>query len=143
MSRLSMLGTWFLLRPRQNVSVLYFGIWSSVLYGGWKTIEIPLQAWSYGLSGDYAQRSQVQAWRAMAQMVGLLLFFAMPFLAVKLGYSDSTELEFRSLGLAAVVCVLALPLTTALLILRVPSRLQAADRKGVGYGTGGSVRLDF
>src|SRR3546814_10192243 len=47
-------------------------------------------------------------------------------LAVKLGYSDSTELDFRSLGLAAVVCVLALPLTTALLILRVPSRVQAA-----------------
>src|SRR3546814_5238027 len=99
-----MLGTWFLLRPPQNVSVLYFGIWTAVLYVGWKTIEIPLQAWSYGLSGDYAQRSRVQAWRAMAQMVGLLLFFAMPFLAVKLGYSDSTELDFRSLGLAAVVC---------------------------------------
>src|SRR3546814_15185698 len=41
---LSMLGTWFLLRPPQNVSVLYFGIWTAVLYVGWKTIEIPLQA---------------------------------------------------------------------------------------------------
>src|SRR3546814_1519342 len=134
MSRLSMLGTWFLLRPRQNVSVLYFGIWSSVLYGGWKTIEIPLQAWSYGLSGDYAQRSRVQAWRAMAQMVGLVLFFAMPFLAVKLGYSDRTALDFRSLGLAAVVRVLALALTTALLILRVPSSVQAAPPTEEGHG---------
>src|SRR3546814_1501961 len=31
---LSMLGTWFLLRPPQNVSVLYFGIWTAVLYVG-------------------------------------------------------------------------------------------------------------
>lgn len=123
---LSMVGTWFLLRPPEDVSILYFGIWTAVLYVGWKTIEIPLQAWSYGLSADYAQRSRVQAWRAMAQMAGLLLFFTMPFLAVKMGYSDSTELDFRSLGLAAVICVLALPLTTALLILRVPSGIQAA-----------------
>ncbi len=118
---LSMAGTWFLLRPPEDVSVLYFGVWTAVLYLGWKTIEIPLQAWSYGLSPDYGQRARVQAWRAMSQMAGNLLFFATPFIAVKLGYSDSTELDFRSLGVAAVICVLALPLATTLLILRVPS----------------------
>ncbi len=131
---LSMIGTWFLLRPPPDVTVLYFGIWTAVLYVGWKTIELPLQAWSYGLSSDYAQRSRVQAWRAMSQMAGLLLFFTMPFLAVKLGYSDSTELDFRSLGFAAVVCVLALPLTTLLLLLRVPSRTQAPPPQQARHG---------
>lgn len=121
----SSMGVWFLMRPPQGVSVLYFGVWTAVTYVGWKLMEIPLQAWSYGLSADYAQRSRVQAWRAMAVMAGQLLFFAMPFLAVKLGYSDSTELDFRTLGFAAVVCVVALPLTTLLMVARTP-RGQAA-----------------
>ena len=50
----------------------------------------------------------------------VLLFFAVPFLAKALGYSDSTELDFRSLGFAALLCVVALPLATLLLVARVP-----------------------
>lgn len=120
-SLLSAVGIWFLLRPPAGVSVLYFGVWTAVTYLGWKIIEIPLQAWSYGLSADYAQRARVQGWRALAMVAGTMLFFVMPFLAVQMGYSDSTELDFRSLGFAAAICVVALPLATAALVLRVPS----------------------
>ena len=116
----SALGIWFLLRPPQGASVLHFGLWTAVTYLGWKLMEIPLQAWSYGLSCDYAQRARVQAWRALAQMGGQLLFFATPFVAMSLGYSDSTELDFRALGVAAVICVIALPLATAVMLARVP-----------------------
>jgi GPH family glycoside/pentoside/hexuronide:cation symporter len=123
---LSVVGIWFLLRPPQGVGVVYFGIWSAAIYLGWKIIEIPLQAWSYGLSADYAQRARVQAWRALAMVAGQLLFFVIPFLAVQLKYSDSTELDFRSLGFAAVICVVALPLATAALVLRVPGKTSAA-----------------
>jgi GPH family glycoside/pentoside/hexuronide:cation symporter len=108
----SVLGVWKLFRPPANVDVVYFGAWMTVMYVGWKVMEIPLQAWSYGLSADYVQRNRVQAWRALAQMSGQLLFFAIPLLALKLGYSDSTELDFRSLGLAAIICAIALPLAT-------------------------------
>ncbi len=118
-SVISAIGIWFLMRPPQGVTIWYFGIWSAVTYLGWKVIEIPLQAWSYVLSADYAQRARVQAWRAFAMICGPLLFYTLPYLAVKLGYSDSTELDFRTLGFAAVICVWALPLATALLVLRV------------------------
>lgn len=116
----STFGVWFLLRPPPGVSVLYFGVWMTVTYIGWKLIEIPLQAWSYGLSSDYAQQSRIQAWRVLSTLVGQLLFFATPYLAVKLGYSDSTELDFRSLGVAAVICVVLLPLATLVAVARVP-----------------------
>ncbi|HEY1076367.1 MAG TPA: MFS transporter [Fontimonas sp.] len=116
---LSVVGIWFLLRPPPQVTIWYFGIWSAVTYLGWKVIEIPLQAWSYGLSADYGQRARVQAWRAFAMISGPMLFFMTPFLAMKLGYSDSTELDFRTLGFAAVICAWALPLATAILVLRV------------------------
>ncbi|MFD4640036.1 MFS transporter [Lentzea sp. NPDC058436] len=108
----SVLGVWMLLRPPEGVGVVYFSIWMATTYVGWKLMEIPLQAWSYGLSADYAQRSRVQAWRASAQVGGQFLFFAIPLLAVGLGISDSTELDFRSLGLAAIICAVALPLAT-------------------------------
>lgn len=124
---LSCLGVWFLMRPPQGVGVIYFGVWTGVMYLGWKLMEIPLQAWSFSLSTDYAQRSRVQAWRALAQMAGQLLFFAMPFLAVKLGYSDSTELDFRTLGVAAVFCVIALPLATLVMLWRTPVGQVAAE----------------
>ncbi|HET8882187.1 MAG TPA: MFS transporter [Solimonas sp.] len=117
---ISVVGIWFLQRPPQDVGIVYFAVWTAVTYVGWKVIEIPLQAWSYGLSEDYAQRSRVQAWRALSQVTGVLLFFAVPFLAKALGYSDSTELDFRSLGFAALICVVALPLATLLLVARVP-----------------------
>jgi Na+/melibiose symporter-like transporter len=117
----SMSGVWFLLRPPAAVNVVYFGICMAITYVGWKLIEIPLQAWSFGLSSDYVQRARVQAWRTLALLTGQLLFYATPFLAVKLGYSDSSQLDFRSLGLAALLCVVALPLATFALLSRVPS----------------------
>jgi glycoside/pentoside/hexuronide:cation symporter, GPH family len=118
---LSMVGVWFLLRPPPRVNVVYFGVCMAITYLGWKFIEIPLQAWSFGLSSDYAQRARVQAWRTLALVIGQLLFYATPFLAMRLGYSDTTQLDFRSLGLAATICVVALPLATTALLLRVPS----------------------
>lgn len=126
---ISTVGVWFLLRPPPGVSVLYFGVWMTVTYIGWKLMEIPLQAWSYGLSTDYAQQSRIQAWRVLSTLIGQLLFFATPYLAVKLGYSDSTELDFRSLGVAAVICVVLLPLATMIAVARVPRGQAAPDKQ--------------
>ena len=109
---LSVVGMWMLMRPPANVDAWYFGIWMAALYFGWKLMEIPLQAWSYGLSEDYRQRSRVQAWKTLAQLAGSLLFFAIPFFAMKAGQSDSTELDFRSLGFSALICAGLLPLAT-------------------------------
>ena len=119
---LSVLGIWFLLRPPAEANVVYFGVWMAVTYLGWKVMEIPIQAWSYGLTEDYGQRARVQGWRGMSQILGQLLFFIIPFLAMQIGVSDSTELDFRSLGLTAAICAVALPLATALFIVRVPAR---------------------
>lgn len=119
---LSVTGMWYLLRPPADVGVVYFGIWMAMTYLGWKVMEIPIQAWSYGLSTDYGQRARVQGWRGMAQIVGQLLFFVLPFLALQLGLSGSSDIDFESLGVVAVICAVALPLATLIFVLRVPSR---------------------
>ena len=136
---LSVLGIWFLLRPPAEAGVVYFGIWMAVTYLGWKVMEIPIQAWSYGLSDDYRQRARVQGWRGMSQVLGQLLFFIIPFLAMQIGVSDSTEVDFRSLGLTAAICAVALPLATALFIVRVPSR--GADRPAAPAAPGPRHRV--
>lgn len=143
-SILSVLGVWNLLRPPQGVDVFYFGLWMSVTYLGWKLMEIPLQAWSYGLSEDYTQRTRVQGWRVLAALVGTLLFFVVPYLAVSLGYSDSPELDFRSLGFSAVICAIALPLATLIAVARVPNGSaapppEASKRPSLGW-TFGAIR---
>lgn len=119
---ISVLGIWFLLRPPSGADIVYFGIWMAVTYLGWKVMEIPIQAWSYGMTAEYKQRARVQGWRGMAQVVGQLLFFLVPFLALQIGLSGSSEVNFQSLGLVAVICAVALPLATLLFIVRVPAR---------------------
>eukprot|EP00456_Euglypha_rotunda_P002413 TRINITY_DN104599_c0_g1_i1.p1 TRINITY_DN104599_c0_g1~~TRINITY_DN104599_c0_g1_i1.p1 ORF type:complete len:179 (-),score=41.06 TRINITY_DN104599_c0_g1_i1:5-541(-) len=71
---ISVLGMWFLMRPPADVGIVYFGIWMAVIYLGWKIIEIPLQAWSYGLTQVDGQRARVQAWRVLATLLGTVLF---------------------------------------------------------------------
>jgi Na+/melibiose symporter-like transporter len=81
------------------------------------------------LSEDYAQRARVQAWRGLAALSGQLLFFLIPFAAVEFGYSDSTEIDFRALGLSAVTCAVALPLATLIAVVFVPDGIAAPPPK--------------
>lgn len=117
---LSVFGVWFLYRPPQHVTVFYYTFWMAVTYLGWKVAEIPYQAWSYGLSNDYAQRARIQGWRQMALLFGSMLFFCTPTIAVKLGYSNSPELNLAALGVAAVICAFFLPLASLFALWRVP-----------------------
>jgi Na+/melibiose symporter-like transporter len=58
-------------------------------------------------------------------MTGQLLFFHIPFVAVKTGYSKTTELDFGALGLSAIVCAVALPLATLIAVVFVPNGVAA------------------
>jgi GPH family glycoside/pentoside/hexuronide:cation symporter len=116
----TVIGLWFLFRPPPGVGAVYFGCWLMVAYIGWKLTEIPYTAWSYALSSDYAQRARIQIWRGVANLVGNIAFFAVPYAAKALGLSQSTELDFHTLSLTAVVIVLLVPLLNAWCLLRVP-----------------------
>ncbi|MDM4772535.1 alpha/beta fold hydrolase [Solimonas sp. SE-A11] len=56
---------------------------------------------------------------------------------MKLSYSDSTELDIRSLGVAAVICVVLLPLATMIAVAHVllgQTAAPTAVRVGQSYG---------
>jgi Na+/melibiose symporter-like transporter len=116
----SAFGVWFLYRPPEGAGIVYYGIWTAVTYLGWKIAEIPYQAWSYALTRDYADRARLQAWRAMAQLLGGMIFFATPALAKALGMTQSRDLGFPALSVTAVLCAILVPLAAILVIWRVP-----------------------
>lgn len=116
----SAFGVWFLYRPPEGAGIAYYGVWTAVTYLGWKIAEIPYQAWSYALTRDYADRARLQAWRAMAQLLGGMLFFATPALAKGLGMTQLGDLGFPALNVTAVLCAVLVPLAAILVIWRVP-----------------------
>lgn len=116
----SAFGVWFLYRPPADAGIVYYGCWTAVTYLGWKIAEIPYQAWSYALTRDYADRARLQAWRAMAQLLGGMLFFATPAIARGLGMSGSGDLGFPALNVTAVMCAILVPLAAIVVVWRVP-----------------------
>ncbi|WP_428310734.1 MFS transporter [Hydrocarboniphaga sp.] len=117
----TVLGLWFLYRPPANVSITYYTVWTIVTYVGWKLTEIPYGAWSYGLSGDYAQRARVQVWRSIAMVVGGMVFFAVPQLSKALGLTASSEMNLQTLSFAAIAIAVCVPLINAYALARVPN----------------------
>ncbi|MDO9368229.1 MAG: MFS transporter [Sphingopyxis sp.] len=115
----SAFGVWFLYRPPADAGIVYYGVWTAVTYLGWKVAEIPYQAWSYALTRDYADRARLQAWRAMAQLFGGMIFFATPALAKGLGMTKSGDLGFAALDVTAILCAVLVPLAAILVIWRV------------------------
>jgi GPH family glycoside/pentoside/hexuronide:cation symporter len=117
----TVLGLWFLYRPPANVSIAYYTIWTIVTYVGWKLTEIPYGAWSFGLSGDYAQRARVQVWRSIAMVFGGMVFFAVPQVSKALGLTTSTEMNLQTLSFAAIAVAVCVPLLNAYSLARVPN----------------------
>ncbi|RYD45620.1 MAG: MFS transporter [Sphingomonadales bacterium] len=74
----------------------------------------------YALTRDYADRARLQAWRAMAQLFGGMIFFATPALAKGLGMTKSGDLGFAALDVTAILCAVLVLLAAILVIWRVP-----------------------
>ena len=82
-----------LFAPAGPVGALYLGLWSGLLYLGWTLISIPYAAWGADLSGDYAERAQLTAWREAFGLVGVVLAAALPSALQTLGYGIATALQ--------------------------------------------------
>lgn len=127
---ITVLGLWNLYRPpNAQPTPLWFGAWTLVTYVGWKVTEISHGAWSFELSGDYIQRARIQLWRGMASLVGGLIFYLVPYGTRALGLSDTTELNFQSLGFAAVLILVFVPVMNLWTVMTVPNGAAAGSRE--------------
>lgn len=92
--------------PPVGAGAFYLGVWGAVLTIGYTATVLPYTAWGAELAGNYAERSQVAAFRESLTLVGTLIAIALPF---AIGFADATRLH----GLA----ILGLTMGSLLLVL--------------------------
>ncbi len=128
----TLLGLWFLFRPGDSPTLMYFTGWFLVAYLGWTLTEIPYRAWSFELSGDYVLRMRIQTWLGALLMIGSTLFYVVPYLAKSLGYSERSDFSFESLRFTALIVAVCLPLLNLFAVWRTPDGEHPAESSNGG-----------
>lgn len=114
-----MLGVYKLYMPEAPVTVWYMLIWMSVMWLGWTMLLIPYYAWAAELTPDYQERSVVTGVRSMIGVVGQLLAYVAPVIALfAFGYGGTGEV----LEMIAIAVLVLLPILGVLTVWKVPER---------------------
>lgn len=111
---------WFLLRPPQDVTIVYFTALYLAVYAGWTITEIPYRAWSLELTGDYAGRTRIAVWLLVMALTGAILVFLVPMASQQLGLAPTQEITPKTLAVCALLIAFGLPLFALGAVLRVP-----------------------
>ena len=74
------ISLFFLFQPPPTADIMYYGVWSFLLYFGFSLFEIPRSAWSSEISRDYNQRSRINTSVAQINVIGSLVFWVTPIL---------------------------------------------------------------
>ncbi len=113
---LFMLSAWMVFVPGDNASFHYLLIWSCLLYLGFTLADLPYRAWGAELTGDYAERSRVTAWREGCGFAGQI-----GFVIVLLALQQQRPLALGTpLWVVAITVLLLLPPLLGMLLWRIP-----------------------
>ncbi|WP_291295250.1 MFS transporter [Elioraea sp.] len=93
-------AVWFLFVPPAGAGAVHLFVTASLVYLGWTMLNIAHTAWGAELSGDYHQRTRVNAWREAATLGGIVASALIPALAPGGIADDLRALAFVTLGLA-------------------------------------------
>jgi len=115
---LLILSTWMVFVPKEQVSVFYLFIWTSLLFLSFDIFDLPYKAWGAELSTDYQERSRVAAWREAFGATGHILFLVILMMMGFLGFHGNHE---QLLVIALIIC-LGLPVFVVLTVLKVPEK---------------------
>ncbi len=115
------ISIYFLFQPSRAAGVVYFGVWSFLVYFGFTLFEIPRGAWSSELSRDYHQRSRIQTYVGMFNIAGSFIFFAVPLLLYATGITTTTAITDTALTGIAWLYTILMPAGMILAIIFVSS----------------------
>lgn len=107
------LSSIFLFFPPFGVTPLSLGIVLFFFYLGWTAVQIPFQAWSGEVSGEYHQRTRIATYQTVVTSGALLLTLILPTIADQLRPGDG-RLQLILMGalvLLSIVPALFLTLT--------------------------------
>jgi glycoside/pentoside/hexuronide:cation symporter, GPH family len=122
---LLMISTWFLCNPPPTVGLVYLGVWAALFYTAAAVVGIPYVSWGTELTGEYAERNRVTAFREAFGMMGSLVFASMPLIFL----AESPPLQ-QVLLLVSLTLLVLVPLTALPLGLVVPDPPQTSAHHG-------------
>jgi Na+/melibiose symporter-like transporter len=108
----------FLFQPPPTANIVYYGLWSFLLYFGFSLFEIPRSAWSAEISRDYNERSRINTAVAQFNVIGSLVFWLTPILLSRI--SGTTQITGASLSAIAWLYLALMPTGLALAAWIVP-----------------------
>ena len=120
------ISLFFLFQPPPTADIMYYGVWSFLLYFGFSLFEIPRSAWSSELSRVYAQRSRINTSVAQFNVIGSLVFWLTPILLSKI--SGTTEITGTSLSAIAWLYLVLMPTGLAVAAWIVPRGTPVVSR---------------
>lgn len=117
-----MLATWFLYLPGPGQhSAAYLLGWLIVLYAAYTVVAIAHQSWGAELAHSYHERSRLYGWRELVGIAGMTIVLALPALMESTGSGDA----YGKIGSMGWYLLLLLPITTWLIVTRVPDNVPA------------------
>lgn len=112
------ISLFFLFQPPGTATIVYYGVWSFLLYFGFSLFEIPRSAWSAEINRDYNERSRINTSIAQFNVIGSLVFWLTPILLV--GVTGTTQLTGASLTAIAWLYAGLMPVSLIVAVLIVP-----------------------
>lgn len=128
-----------LFAPPPDATVLYFAVWSTVLYTGFTMFEIPRSAWAAELSRDYRERTRIVTFVAAFNIAGSLVLYVVP-IVMSLITGSTTEIGGDTLGLISWIYLLVMPAGLILAIIFVPQGKAVSAQPATIKGIAGSLR---
>ncbi len=109
---LMMVCTYMIFVPQPGVSSTYLFIWLLLAYIGWTMITLSHLSWSAELSGDYLERSRIQAWLKAFGIAGMLFVVLVP-----VAIENIAALKGASVvNWMGIFIIIALPITISLAV---------------------------
>ncbi|MBL8833437.1 MAG: MFS transporter [Rhodospirillales bacterium] len=130
-------ASFMLFDPPAGAGAVHLLVWTMLAYLGWSMLQIPHQAWGAELSGDYAERNRIAAWRESMTVAGVALAAALPALAGPLGLAPpDAPPEGAALRILFWANLILLPLAGVLLLRCVPEPPPVPPAPGFGAAVG-------
>ncbi|MFT3723370.1 MAG: MFS transporter [Hyphomonadaceae bacterium] len=120
-------GTIPLFSPPKDATIVYFAIWSTVLYTGFTMFEVPRSAWSTEVTRDYQERSRLSASIGGFNIAGSLVVYLLPI--VMSLFTGSSAIGEDTMKGISILYLVIMPVAMILTVMFVPKGIEVARKR--------------
>lgn len=139
---LAVFAAYFLLQPPGGIGLIYLVAWKALYDLSDTMMEINHQSWGAELSSNYATRSRISGFRAIAKQLGSLSNYVLPIAAAAAGLVATSAFTLEMLHYMFLAALVIFPLTMGLSLWRAPKGSQLPSKPPNLIGFVKSVRTN-